>query len=68
MSPQDAQDTLIGRTLGRFEIVRELGRGAMGIVYEARDPALGRRVAIKTVKTDPVAKPALPERPATRTS
>jgi len=53
MSPQDTQDTLIGRTLGRFEIVRELGRGAMGIVYEARDPAIGRRVAVKTVKTDP---------------
>lgn len=36
-----------GNTLGRFEIKGELGRGTMGIVYEAWDPALGRAVAIK---------------------
>ncbi len=53
MNPVNEHDSLLGRTLGRFEIVRELGRGAMGIVYEARDPAIGRRVAIKTVKTGP---------------
>ena len=50
MTAENMRDSLAGRTLGRFEIVRELGRGAMGIVYEARDPAIGRRVAIKTVK------------------
>ncbi|HNH34361.1 MAG TPA: serine/threonine-protein kinase, partial [Rhodocyclaceae bacterium] len=38
--------------LGKYEIRRELGSGAMGIVYEGWDPAIGRRVAIKTVKRE----------------
>lgn len=40
------------KSLGRYEIVRELGKGAMGIVYEGRDPNIGRRVAIKTARRD----------------
>jgi len=38
------------RSIGRYDIVREIARGGMGIVYEAADPALKRRVAIKVLK------------------
>ena len=39
-----------GFTIGHFKIVRELGAGGMGIVFEAYDPDLDRRVAIKVVR------------------
>jgi hypothetical protein len=36
-------------TIGRFAVIGELGRGAMGVVYRASDPALDRHVAIKVI-------------------
>ncbi|MGE5384416.1 MAG: serine/threonine protein kinase [Betaproteobacteria bacterium] len=42
----------IPQKLGKYEIRRELGRGAMGIVYEGWDPMIARRVALKTVRRE----------------
>ncbi len=46
----DAQGRLV--RLGRFEIIGEIGAGAMGKIYEGFDPTINRRVAIKTIRTD----------------
>jgi serine/threonine-protein kinase len=37
-------------TVGRYEVLQELGQGAMGVVYKARDPRINRLLAIKTIR------------------
>ncbi|SEM66001.1 serine/threonine protein kinase [Syntrophus gentianae] len=48
------QDTEIKPTIGRYEISRELGRGAMGTVYLGKDPKINREVAIKTLRYEEI--------------
>jgi serine/threonine-protein kinase len=43
-------DLEIKPTVGRYEIIKEIGQGAMGVVYEAKDPKINRRLAIKTIR------------------
>ncbi|MGZ4816431.1 MAG: CHASE2 domain-containing protein [Terriglobales bacterium] len=45
-------------TLGRYEVIRELGKGAMGVVYLGKDPKINREVAIKTLRFEDEFDPA----------
>ena len=50
------------RQLGGFRVLREVGRGGMGVVYEAEDLVLGRRVALKVLRFGALCSPEAVER------
>ncbi len=43
------QEATTLRQIGRYEVLEEIGRGAMGVVFKARDPLIERTVAVKTI-------------------
>jgi len=54
-------NNVIAPTFGRYEILEELGQGAMGTVYLGKDPMINREVAIKTLKYNEVPEEELKE-------
>lgn len=55
-------DPLVGRSFDRYEVVRRIGEGGMGLVYEAVHTGIGKRVALKVLRDDYTQRPEVVER------
>lgn len=57
-----SEDKLVGKEVGNCRLVRRLGAGALGVVYEAEQVSMGRRVAIKMLSSRAAAQPEVVSR------
>lgn len=62
VDPGDLATLPAGARVGSYQIIEEIGRGGMGVVYLAQDERLGRRVALKSLPADAAMQPELRER------
>ncbi|MDI7260480.1 MAG: protein kinase [Thermodesulfobacteriota bacterium] len=54
----EAKTDMKGDGFGRYQMIRELGRGSMGVVYQGRDPQIDRLVALKVLRQDRITSEA----------